>query len=195
MNVLLVYAHPNPKSFNHAIWETVRKKVQALGHEVKERDLYALTFDPVLSGLDLASFHAGKTPDTIRTEQDFITWAEMIVFIHPVWWTGLPAILKGYVDRVLAFGFAYTVDKDGVKGLLKGKKVLVVNTTGTPSDYYQQIGMVDALKKTSDLGIYAFCGLEVVDHLFFGGVPSVSDEVRRQYLVELERRIEAIFKK
>ncbi|HSV43327.1 MAG TPA: NAD(P)H-dependent oxidoreductase [Candidatus Bathyarchaeia archaeon] len=195
MNVLMIYAHPNPKSFNHAIFETAQKKLQEWGHEVKVRDLYALDFDPVLSGSDLAGFRAGKTPDVIRAEQEFIAWAEVIVFIHPVWWTGLPAILKGYIDRVLSFGFAYMIDKGGVKGLLKGKKVVIINTTGSPVDYYQQIGMVDALKKTSDQGIYAFCGLEVIDHLFFGSVPSVSDEVRRQYLVDLERWLETAFKK
>jgi len=193
MKILIIYCHPNPKSFNHAIKERAKKKLKDLGHEVRVRDLYALGFDPALSGKDFEAIHGGNIPESIRTEQEQIVWSDVMVFVHPVWWTGLPAVLKGYIDRVFSFGFAY-IYKDGQpQGLLNGKKVFIVNTTGSPSEHYEETGMRDALKITSDIGIYQFCGFEVIDHVFFGAVPSVTDGVRKTYLTDLDRVIEHYF--
>jgi NAD(P)H dehydrogenase (quinone) len=193
MKILIIYCHPNPKSFNHAIKDLVVKNLAAAGHKVKLRDLYDLQFDPVLSAEDLKVIHEGNIPDLIKIEQECIVWADRLILIHPVWWTGFPAMVKGYIDRVFSFGFAYTIEGGMPKGLLNGKKVLIINTTGAPSEYYQQIGMAEALKKTSDKGIYEFCGLEVIDHLFFGAVPTVDDAARKGYLQEISQKVAEYF--
>ena len=129
MKVLIVYAHPSPQSFNHAILESFTKGLGEAGHTYEVVDLYAINFNPCLSGEDFAMFMEGKTPDDIRAQQEKVSQADGIVFIHPSWWSGPPAILKGWIDRVLSMGFAYMVDeKDGShSGLLKNQKALVIN--------------------------------------------------------------------
>jgi NAD(P)H dehydrogenase (quinone) len=194
MKHLILYAHPNPNSFNHAILETTVKALESKGHEVFVRDLYELNFDPVLKGSDFVGFQSGQTPADIKTEQAFITKADVITMIYPIWWTGIPAILKGYVDRVFSYGFAYAYGEGGnINKLLSGKKGFIINTYGTPKDVYDSTGMTEALKKTSDTGIFDFCGIEVVDHLFFGSVPQVDDEARKDMLRQIENTIHSAF--
>jgi NAD(P)H dehydrogenase (quinone) len=190
---LIVYAHPNPASFAHAILETVTTTLAGAGHEVVVRDLYALDFEPVLKGSDFQAMKAGALPADIVAEQQHVRWADAITVIYPVWWTGLPAILKGWVDRVFLYGFAYQYGPNGVEGLLSDKKVLIVSNHGTPSDIYAQNGMHAAMKQTSDTGIFRFCGMEVFDHHFFGAVPSVDDAARKGYLAQVEASVRTHF--
>ncbi|MFC5652357.1 NAD(P)H-dependent oxidoreductase [Paenibacillus solisilvae] len=194
MNHLIVAAHPNPESFNHAILQTAVQALKAKGHEVVVRDLYALQFEPVLTLEDFSALRTGQIPSDIKAEQEYIASADVITFVYPIWWTGLPAILKGYVDRVFAYGFAYAYGKDGtIEKLLPGKKGLFINTHGTPGEIYDSNGMTDALKKTSDVGIFEFCGIEVVDHLLFGAVSQVDDAARKEMLKQVEERVSSLF--
>lgn len=182
MNVVVLYAHPNPKSFSHALLETVSGELAAAGHSVVVRDLYELGFDPVLKGSDFTALRSGETPADILREQGFVRDADLVVAVHPVWWFGMPAILKGYIDRVFCHGFAYSFGADGVKGLLKGKKALVLNTTGGDEGGYDGHGFKDALLKTVDAGVYGFCGMEVVHHHFCFAVQTAGEDVRKSML-------------
>ncbi|MFJ8245933.1 NAD(P)H-dependent oxidoreductase [Peribacillus asahii] len=193
MKHLIVYAHPYPESLNHSILETTVNALKKNGHEVVVRDLYALDFQPVLKPEDTAAMKAGKTPDDIKTEQEFITEADTITFIYPIWWTGLPAILKGYVDRVFAFGFAYSAGPEGVIKLLEGKKGLIINTHGTPNEVYDEVGMTAGLKVTSDIGIFDFTGIEPVDHLLFGSIGYLDEEAYKGMLKQVEDTINSHF--
>lgn len=182
MNQLIVFAHPNPNSFGKGIVDAIQKASESAGIATRVRDLYQLGFDPTLKGSDFEAFQAGKIPEDLKTEQEHINWADVVTFVYPVWWAGFPAILKGYVDRVFSYGFAYEY-ADGVpNGLLKGKKALLFSTSGSPNEYYSAIGMHNSMKQTSDEGIFKFSGFEVIDHVFFGAVPHVDDETRRNYL-------------
>ena len=171
MNHLVVFAHPNPKSFGKGILDTVVKASEEKGAAVKVRDLYELGFDPILKPSDFVAFKEGKVPEDIAAEQEIIRWADVITFIYPVWWTSLPAILKGYVDRVFSYGFAYEYIDGAPNGLLKGKKALLFSTTGTPDELYAANGMHASMKQTTDQGIFNFSGMEEVSHTFFGAVP------------------------
>ncbi|PYY31377.1 NAD(P)H-dependent oxidoreductase [Paenibacillus illinoisensis] len=193
MKHLIVYAHPHADSFNRAILNTAVEALEAQGHEVVVRDLYALEFQPVLSAADTASMRAGQNPQDIATEQKFITDADAITFIYPIWWTGLPAILKGYVDRVFAYGFAYASGEAGIEKLLTGKKGLIINTHGTPSDIYDQIGMTAGMKMTSDVGIFDFVGIESVDHLFFGSIGYLDDLAYQSMLEQVKQTVSTKF--
>ncbi len=186
MNHLIVYSHPNPKSFCHAILETAVKTLQSKGHEVVVRDLYALGFDPVLKGSDFVKFQSGKIPADIKAEHEKISGAGVITFIYPIWWTGMPAMMKGYIDRVFSLGFAYAVGEWGPVGLLTEKKAIIFNTTGTDKGIYDKSGIFDAIKKTSDAGIFNFCGVGILEHKFFTSVPSTNDATRKGYLSEVE---------
>lgn len=187
MKYLIVYAHPNPKSFCHAILEKTKSTLEAAGHEAVVRDLYELDFKPVLSGSDFKAFQSKQTPADIEIEQEHIRRSDVMIFIYPVWWTGMPAILKGYIDRVFSNGFAFSYGADGPVGLLKDKKAIILNTQGAPNEYYESNGMADAMKKTSDTGIFEFCGIKVLAHHFYGSVPMTTDEVRRGYLENVRK--------
>lgn len=194
MNVLVVYAHPNEGSFNEAILKTAVSALESKGHEVVVRDLYKLGFNPVLSTEDLGALREGRVPSDIAAEQEFITKADLITFIYPIWWTGLPAIIKGYVDRAFSYGFAYQYNEaGGIDKLLSGKKGVIINTHGSPGEYYDSIGMTNSLKQTSGTGIYEFVGIEVAEQLIFGGVNGYADEaVLKQYLAQVSDKLSSL---
>ncbi|WP_411349835.1 NAD(P)H-dependent oxidoreductase [Paenibacillus sp. WLX2291] len=193
MKHLIVYAHSNVESLNHSILETTVRALEEQGHEVVVRDLYALGFNPVFTPEDSAAMRAGQTPVDIQTEQEYIRNADVITFIHPVWWTGLPAILKGYVDRVFAYGFAYASDENGIVQLLKGKQGLIISTHGTPKEVYDSIGMTDGLKITSDAGIFGFVGIESVGHLLFGSIGYLDEAGYQGILNEVDSTVKHLF--
>ena len=187
MSHLVIYAHPNPKSFNAAIKVQLVAHLQSKGKEVTVRDLYQSGFNPVLSGNDFTQFLQGQTPPDIAKEQDFIRKADRIILIFPIWWFNMPAILRGYIDRVFSRGFAYDYVDGAIKGLLPGKKVCIINTTGGPQEAYEQFGYHEAIKTLMDNGIFAFCGMTVVLHKYFYAVPTVTDQARKQMLAELKK--------
>lgn len=183
MNHLIVYAHPLEDSFNHALLETAVNALQNNGHHVVVRDLNSLGFDPVLSRSDLQQLRAGTVPKEILEEQKQIKNAEVITLIYPLWWTGMPAVLKGYIDRVFSYGFAYQYTEEGtIEGLLSDKKGMMITTYGTPDAYYDASGMTQALKLTSDTGIFDFCGIDLQEHRFFGGISTSDDTARKEML-------------
>ena len=146
-----------------AIFENIIETLRAKGHEVRVKDLYGEEFDPILKGSDFATFQAGKIPPDIKAEQDTILWAEMITLVHPVWWTGLPAMLKGYIDHVFSLGFAYVWSR-WPQRTVGGRKVVIFNTQGALKEEYDASGMTDVMKKASDT-----CDLLILWH---GGLGS-----------------------
>lgn len=192
MNHLIIYANHSHTSFNQAILNELHEKISRQGFEVKVRDLYDMNFQPVLTNAEINDLRSGIVMSDVAIEQDFIRWADVIHFIYPIWWTGMPAILKGYIDRVYSYGFAYLSGKDGAIGLLKGKKVFVYNTLGQSKEEYEK-EMFHALNLTSDTGVFNFCGMEVVEHLYFPSIMRVTDEVRKKYLMNIENATKKLF--
>lgn len=185
MKYLVIYAHPNKASFNHAIKETTVKNLEEKGHEVRVRDLYKIGFNPVLSSSDFETFFSGGLPEDIKTEHEHIKWAEKIIFISPIWWSNFPAILKGYFDKVFSNGFAYkTVDGRSV-GLLTDKKAIYISTIGLENGVAKELGILDSVKTIQNAGILDFVGIKTGENLFFGAVPYVTDEIRKGYLEDL----------
>lgn len=183
MRILAVYAHPSPQSFNHSLLQVLIEEAKRKKHQCSVRDLYKQKFQPVLSEENFEAFSHGDIPADIKAEQDEVGDAHVLVFIHPVWWFGFPAIFKGWVDRVFSYGFAYGHDSHGVKPLLTGKKALIFNTTGAPrTSGYIETGAEEAMLKLINLGIYQFVGLEVLLHRMLYQVPAASDEERRAML-------------
>lgn len=194
MNHLIVYAHPAENSFNHAILDTVKASLEEKGHTVAVHDLYAARFSPVLTSADQKALASGAVPEDIGEEQAAVKEADVITLIYPVWWGGMPAILKGWIDRVFAYGFAYSYGKDGsVNGLLRGKKGFIVNTMGAGYEEYEKSGMLRSMKQVTDANIWGFVGMEPAGHLFFGEVNSSAQEVREQMLEEVEARVKKLF--
>ena len=190
MKNLIVYAHPNSGSLNHFFKQTVLESLQESGEEIAVRDLNEINFNPVLSLDDMNGQRMGTVADDVQTEQDFITWADRIIFIYPIWWTGMPAIMKGYIDRVFSYGFAYRYDQGIQKGLLTGKKTIIINSHGKSNAEYEAMGMDKALILTSDTGIFTYSGLEIQQHFYF----DKADRASADNISDWESQIQTIFK-
>jgi NAD(P)H dehydrogenase (quinone) len=185
MKHLIIYAHPNQESLNSQFKQAIEKTLELQEQEVIVRDLYALRFDPVLSMEDMTGQRKGIVAKLIKKEQKYISWADMVTFIYPIWWTGMPAIMKGYIDRVFSYGFAYRYDQGIQKGLLTGKQAIILNTHGKSNKEYAAIGMDKALLLTSDKGIYSYCGFQVKAHFFFDKADRASPEVIEMWLSKI----------
>lgn len=182
-NILLIYGHPKtPTSFNFELKEKLTTALKSKGHNVLVRDLYEISFNPLLSSKDLEMIHNHEIPDDIKKEQEFIKNADTIIFIYPIWWAGQPAIIKGYIDRVFSYGFAYIYKGNKVIGLLPDKKAIIINSSGTPNEVYEKFGYHKAIKLLTDEGIFGFCGFKKVKHLFFGGIPTATPQERNHAL-------------
>ncbi len=185
MNHLVVYSHPNPKSFNRAILDAYVEALEQNGHAVRVRDLYALEFQPVLTASDLAGAPKGNVAVEIRTEQAHVAWADVITFIYPLWWAGMPAIAKGYVDRVFTDGFAYRFGSKGLERLLSAKKAVTITTLGDTEENYRKKGFFEAMDKLMDEILFDFPGISVLAHKYFGAVPLATDADRKRMLDEV----------
>ncbi len=186
MNILVVLAHPNASSFNHAIAEHIRTALAARGDKIVVRDLYAENFDPVLTAAELERNNIA--PPVIREHADAVLAADGIVIVHPNWRGQPPAILKGWVDRVLRAGeaFRFGVDENGkgvAIGMLKAKAALVINTSNTPNE--DELALygdpLDSLWKACTL---SFCGIPKVVRRNFDSVIMSTPEIRQNWLEE-----------
>lgn len=195
--VLIILAHPNVESFNHAVSKTVSGRLSNKGYEVKTRDLYQLGFDPVLSLEELKNYENGdfQHAQDILAEQEAILWADHLVLVFPTWWWSPPAILKGFLDRVFTPNFAFAFDENGIPKVspLNGKKVSIIQTTGAGEEFVKSEQMDEAVKKLFSTGIFGFCGMEVVHHEFLMGVSGKSYEELKQVLQEVDMMVDTWF--
>ena len=161
MNVLIVYAYPNHEGLNYAIKEAVVKGISAK-NQVQMIDLYAEQFDPVLT---FDSKHKrrylAQNPET-ENYREVINWAEQLVFIYPIWWSSMPAILKGFIDRVFAKDFAYRYQGIRPIGLLQGKQAWIINTHDSPTLYARFIQK--DYGRILDKQILKMCGIKTSKH-------------------------------
>ncbi|MFA5159416.1 MAG: NAD(P)H-dependent oxidoreductase [Candidatus Omnitrophota bacterium] len=185
MKHLIIYAHPNTASFNHAIKEILVRVLKEKGQDIRVRDLYAMHFDPVLKADDFQTFLEGKVPGDIAIEQDHVRWADQITFIYPVWWNRMPSIAGGYVDRVFFKGFAYDYLATGAVGLLSGKRIYFITTLGAPLTIAESSGAIKSMELAIDNETFRFCAMEMVGHKYFGSVTTVTDEDRKKMLEEI----------
>lgn len=186
MKVLVVYAHPNPQSFNHAVLEEFTKGLKDGGHSFEVVDLHAVRFDPRLKIQDFAQFAGGQMPQDVLDQQEKVAAADALVLIHPMLLASFPAILKGWMERVLSHGFAYQGFENGYKGLLKHKKALIMNTTGFPEAWYKETGLGDAFRLGGNVWLNSF-GIQNVDYVTFYDLYAVDDETRKKYLEKTYR--------
>lgn len=191
MKVLVVFSHPNPRSFNAAILDVVKEELEKKGAELKIKDLYAMNWQPILSASDFQQLLSGKVPADIAAEQADVLWADLLVIISPIWWYSVPAMLKGYIDRVLLQGFAYRHTASGPEGLLKGKKALLLTTSGADEHTAKITGMMDSINTSLVEGIFNFCGFAEAKYKNSFAVPLVSDEIRKEMLEDIRNFVQA----
>ncbi|TDQ57197.1 putative NADPH-quinone reductase [Mesocricetibacter intestinalis] len=189
MNHLIICAHPNTNhSFNRAIVERVVDTSRQNNADTVVRDLYRLNFNPVLSWEELQGSFRGIIAAEIKHEQQFILEADLITLVYPLWWMGFPAILKGYLDRVLTHGFAYRTDETGSCGLLSNKKLQQFITMGNNSERYRQLGFAESLEHTLVSGLFNYVGITDIQHSFLGDIHIIDDQARKALLEEVEQK-------
>jgi NAD(P)H dehydrogenase (quinone) len=194
MNHLVVLAHPREGSFTRDICEVYVRTVRALGHEVVVRDLYAMRFNPVASVEDITGNRTGRVPADIKVEQDHLLWADVIALFHPIWWIDRPAILKGYIDRVFAIGFAYGYGPNGPIGMLRGKRSIIFTSAGSTQEHFDQSGKMQAVRVAQDLGTMEFCNIGMIEHVHFSPVGSRSTpEMVERYKQRVEQVVRTHF--
>jgi NAD(P)H dehydrogenase (quinone) len=165
MKHLVIFAHPRSGSFIRQAAGAYVDELGQYGHQVVVRDLYTMGFNPVLSVEELVG--KGPLPEDIRQEQALIGEAQAITFLFPIWWASMPAILKGYVDRVFSYGFAWEMHQDRIQGKLRGRKGMIVTSSAAPMSYLESTGELRAFAVTQDFAIMRMCGIQVVEHLHF----------------------------
>jgi len=192
-NTLIIFAHPNPDSFNGAILKRIENKLKEKEYQFISKNLYQLNFNPILNMNDAERMKNSTVADDVALEHGDIEWAKNIVFVYPIWWAGQPAILKGWIDRVFNRGFAYAPQEDGtVKGLLSDKTVMVFTTSGSSEENMRQSGMYDAMEKIMLQGILGFCGIDNMLYKNLYEVPTTTDDERDRMLSEVDYLLNAL---
>jgi putative NADPH-quinone reductase len=157
MQVLMIYAHPREDSLAAGLRDAAKAALESAGHTVELRDLYAERFDPVLSAEDRGRYH--DVPDNLQGIEDHVAAlrrAEALVLVHPTWWYGMPAILKGWFDRVWAPGVAFHLGSGAIEPALTNiRRIGVVTTYGSPTWLLWYIGRID--RKLLGRGIRRLC--------------------------------------
>lgn len=184
MNVLLLVAHPNPASFNHAIAHTVADVARRAGHEVCLHDLYAEGFDAAMPAAELD--RAAVLPQAIEHYCREVDQADYLGVVHPNWWSAPPAILRGWTDRCLRAGRAYNFVPDGQGGarpvgLLKVRAGLVLNTANTPQEIEERV-FGDPLQAHWVKVVFGLCGVSRVLRRNFAPIITSSAEQRAGWL-------------
>jgi len=193
MNISIILAHPNPGSFNHAIAGAAADVLHRNGHQVVLHDLCHEHFPPALTAAELQK---DAVLDSIVARHCVeIAAADGIIVVHPNWWGMPPAILKGWIDRVLRMGVAYRFvanDKgEGVpQGLLAARSAIVFNTANTPDEREREI-FGDPLELLWKKCIFALCGVKNVQRRAFTLVVTSTPEQRAQWLAEVRQMVNA----
>ena len=188
MKTLIVYAHPEPKSLNSSLKDLAVSTLESAGHQVRVSDLYAMNWKAVVDAADYGpyassplkvaadsgrAFDAGALTADVAAEQEKLLWADTIILQFPLWWYAMPAILKGWVDRVFTYHFAYGVGEHSDtkygerfgEGTLSGRRALLSVTAGGPQSHYAARGIngpIDDLLFPIHHGILYYPGIEVL---------------------------------
>ncbi|MGL4617947.1 MAG: NAD(P)H-dependent oxidoreductase [Chroococcidiopsis sp.] len=211
MKVLIVFAHSESKSFNGAMFQTVIDTFKDSGHDVQYSDLYAMQFDPIS---DRRNFTSVKDPDyfkqqleeryatevggfspEIEAEIQKLEWCDLMIWQFPLWWFGVPAILKGWVDRVFAMGRVYGDGHTYQTGMFRGKKAMLSLTTGGPEEDYLEGGSngdIHAILRPIQRGILQFTGFDVLAPQIVYAHVRQTDAVRQHILNDFSQRLRTI---
>ena len=195
MEISVIMAHPYPKSFNHAIYQAVLEALKTNGHKINAHNLYEEEFKPLLEGSELAT---GETSDAlVLKHRQEIKKAQGIIIIHPNWWGQPPAILKGWMDRVLRSGVAYEFeegdDGSGVpEGLLVAEVAMVFNTSNTPAEREIRV-FGDPLERIWRDCIFDFLGIKNYYRKMFRVIASSTFDEREQWLEEVKETVNNYF--
>ena len=161
---LVVLGHPGPDSFNAAIANRYVEAIRAVHQDAVLRDLYALGFDPLLKEAERTSNGADGTSSEIQVELDLLRQCDVLTFVYPLWFGMPPAIIKGYIDRVLGTGFRVDDLAQSPKGVLRGKQLAVITTSGSRLTWLEEHGMWVSLRQSFDEYLKTVFGFAQCNH-------------------------------
>jgi putative NADPH-quinone reductase len=190
MKIFVLIGHQKQGSFCHAIAAAAVEELKAAGHTIIYHDLYAEKFDPILPNEEIL---CGSKPDpVVKRHCEEIVAADGYMIVHPNWWAMPPAILKGWIDRVIRQGVAYEFTAQGVNGLLKGRKAVVFTTSNTPrEDELKLFG--DPLENLWKSCVFNFCGVDDFHRRNFESIIMSTPEQRAVWLNEVRQIIRQRF--
>ena len=195
MKHAVIVGHPDPESFNLSVAHAYCDAVAAGGGEAVLRDLYRMDFDPRLQAGEIPKPRGFRPADDITAERAVVGDADVFVFVYPLFFNAPPAMIKGYIERMFGMGFGYGQHRlEGAEQLLVGRKMISFTSSGSPTDWLKQEGGWKALRNLVDFHLAAVCGLEVVDHVHFGGVgPGIRPDVVERHLKKVRKTVEQRF--
>lgn len=211
MKVFIVHAHPEPQSFNGALTRYASEVLESAGHSVKISDLYQMKFNPVTGWHNFTTpknpnyfkqlqeeIHASQihsfAPD-ILTEIEKLEWCDVLIFQFPISWFSMPAILKGWVERVFVHGRIYGQGKFFDQGSFRGKKAILSLTTGSPESAYKEngaCGNIHTILFPIHHGILYFVGFDVLPPFIAYSAAHTDNEGRKAYLEAYKQRLLSI---
>lgn len=176
-NILIIQGHPDRDTYCDALADAYQRQAKKNGHNIQLLTLRDLNFDPN------AHPHNADIPleEDILTAQEQIIWADHLVLIYPIWWGGMPALVKGFIDRTLTQHFAFEYQTSGFPiPLLKNRSIHIINTTDTPRFVHWLILRADKVQQKSN--IWGFCGVKVTQHQRYGSMFNSTEPKRQKWL-------------
>jgi NAD(P)H dehydrogenase (quinone) len=208
MKIFIVHAHPESESFNGAMTREATAAGSAARHDVLVSDLYAMRFDPISDRRNFKTVKDAKRFDQqdeeeyaserggfaseVQAEMEKLAWCDTLIFQFPLWWMGMPAVLKGWVDRVLAAGFAYGGGRYFDRGVFGGKRAMCSVTVGGPRAAYSTNGIygpIHSILFPIHHGILAFVGFSVIEPFVVFGPGRMNADQRRACLDDYRQRL------
>jgi len=195
MKISVLLAHPDRKSFNAAIACTAVAQLETNGHDASFHDLYAEHFDPLLAAEEIRD--DAPLPQMIREHCDEIRAADGIVVVHPNWWGQPPAVLKGWIDRVIRPGVAYEFlegdSGEGIpRGLLRARAAVVFNTSNTAPEREKRV-FGDPLETLWKNCVFGLCGVKICRRRTFSIVITSTEAQRIRWLGDVKATIDSVF--
>lgn len=194
MKHALIIAHPKPDSFTATVARRYAAACEGLGHSTIVRDLYRIGFDPRLRAEEMPWAPAFQLSPDVQEERALIGGCDVFAFFYPLWLNTPPAMLKGYLERVFGFGFAYGGGGHSYNPLLTGRKLISFTSSGAPAGWLKQTGALEALCVLFDDYFAKVCGMTSLDHVHVGDlVPGASAAFVEARLGEVEKTVKQHF--
>jgi NAD(P)H dehydrogenase (quinone) len=189
----VIFAHPRPRSFTGSVANAYAEAAAGQGHQVLVRDLYRMNFDPALPEAELPFAGTFDPRPDIVAERRLLSDVDVFALVYPFWLNAPPAMLKGYLDRVFGYGFAY--GRDGrSEPLLQGRALITFSSSGAPLHWVRETGAFDAIGKLFDAYFAELCGLTFLEHVHFGAiVPHIREDAVAAKLASVKKTVKKHF--
>lgn len=178
---LVVLAHPDPRSYTASICAVFCKALRDVGRTVHLRDLYREPLAGALTSEEYLESRESSYSQDVSREHALLDRCDALTLVHPLWWMGPPAVLKGWLDRVLSYGVAYTMRGEDSVPLLGDKVASTIVTMGTALEDYEADGSLVHMQSLWNRHVFGFCGMQVVDNVWLGNAALAGDDARERH--------------